>query len=147
MKNKQELMDALKQNNVGSVVVTYDGSGDDGQITEVQAYGSCDITKVKKKLGSKPELKKINIDGIKIKWTSKKGAFSKGTWIEKEKTEDMELEEIIRDFCYEVLEKAGFDWVNNDGGYGEITIDPDTGKVSLEHNQRITTVETHSEEF
>ena len=45
-----------------------------------------------------------------------------------------EFDEYIYDFINDNIE---WDWINNEGGYGTINIDVHTGKVSIDHSQRI----------
>lgn len=52
------------------------------------------------------------------------------------------VEEIIRKAVLELL-PSGFE--NNDGGYGEVTIELDRSEIKIEHNQRFTD-STYSEE-
>lgn len=145
---KKLLLKELEGVGVGSVEVTYDGSGDEGQITEVTAYERSDVTKVKKKLGTyRKDSNEMSIKDVTITWTTKKGSWSNQKWSESEVTKKIPLEEAIQDFCYDLLETTGFDWANNGGGYGTITIDTDTGKIHLDHRQRIISEEQYEKEF
>ena len=49
-----------------------------------------------------------------------------------------EIEPEWDDLLYNLLnEHIEWDWINNEGGYGTINIDVHTGKVSIDHSQRI----------
>ena len=46
------------------------------------------------------------------------------------------------DYIYEFIsDNIEWDWINNDGGYGTINIDLETGKLTIDHSQR------HVEEY
>ena len=43
----------------------------------------------------------------------------------------------IWDYLYDFISNnIEWDWINNDGGYGTITIDLETGKMTIDHSQR-----------
>jgi len=48
---------------------------------------------------------------------------------------------ISQKFQDEFDDNIEWDWINNDGGYGTITIDLETGKMTIDHSQR------HVEEY
>ena len=53
--------------------------------------------------------------------------------------------DFLRDECYDFLHKTvetGYDWVNNEGGFGQIFIDVQTQSFTVDYNQRTT--EEHS---
>ena len=52
-----------------------------------------------------------------------------------------EIKEVIETQAYEVLETVS-DWYNNDGGYGNIEINVETGNYEVQNNIRITEIET-----
>jgi len=51
---------------------------------------------------------------------------------------------LLQNDCYEFIDEAieGADWYNNDGGFGDITIDLDTMTADVKYSQR--TVEEYS---
>ena len=49
-----------------------------------------------------------------------------------------EFDDYIYDFISDNIE---WDWINNEGGYGTVTIDLETGKLTIDHCQR------HVEEY
>ena len=49
-----------------------------------------------------------------------------------------EFDDYVYDFISNNIE---WDWINNDGGYGIVSIDLETGKMSINHSQR------HIEEY
>ena len=52
------------------------------------------------------------------------------------------LATIVEQFGYDILERVGLDWINNDGGQGTVYIDlktnPPTGRVDIGINQQTT---------
>lgn len=48
------------------------------------------------------------------------------------------LEKAIENLCYDYLEKTHAGWENNDGGYGEFSIDVAKRSIELEFNGRFT---------
>jgi hypothetical protein len=50
----------------------------------------------------------------------------------------------VEDFAYAWLDITGIDWYNNDGGYGDLTIDVTTAKFELTVNSRYTECTTDS---
>jgi len=61
-----------------------------------------------------------------------------------------ELEQRITEWCYLFLEGTGVDWVNNDGGHGEITFDissvPWTFTYEINQNETISHLVQSGEE-
>lgn len=47
----------------------------------------------------------------------------------------------VKEFAYDKLNDAPFDWCNNEGGYGQLTIFMLTGKIMCESHQRIEITE------
>ena len=54
---------------------------------------------------------------------------------------DEKAEALIRDFAWDIIESKVHtvgDWVNNEGGYGTITIDVENNTYRLDYSQRTT---------
>ena len=54
-----------------------------------------------------------------------------------------EITEDLRDLGYDILSDSGYDWYNNDGGYGSIHISLLTGEVKLDIRIRVTDTEDY----
>ncbi len=54
-----------------------------------------------------------------------------------------EITEDLKDLGYDILSDSGYDWYNNDGGYGSIHISLLTGEVKLDIRIRVTDTEDH----
>lgn len=49
----------------------------------------------------------------------------------------------VTSFFDDYLEKTGYDWYNNDGGYGNITLNLETGEIKCDMNINIMTSEEY----
>jgi hypothetical protein len=54
---------------------------------------------------------------------------------------------IVEAYAYDALDSIPYDWVNNEGGWGELYIDMQDGSIRCEYNQRIETSEYHALTF
>ena len=116
--NRRRLHKALKRLDATSVVVTYSGSGDSGQIDEVNVYR--DKTQIKSE-------KNVSVIVASSKWSQDSG------WIERVKSESMTLEAGLEQFVYDWIESEHAGWENNDGASGECTIEVATNDFNLNH--------------
>ena len=60
-----------------------------------------------------------------------------GTVFELEK-DRQDLPSLVDQFTYDYLDTNDIDWYNNDGGYGELAINANTGKATLNVSTRYT---------
>jgi hypothetical protein len=116
--NKDLIFDLCEREGVKSFTVSFDGSGDSGQIEGIELD--------KKILG-------LDVEGAKV---------SEGcTWTNGVRTpiwkDAKDLEDLIESVCYDVLETACDGWEINEGSYGEFTFDIEKRKVHLDFNERI----------
>jgi hypothetical protein len=121
--NKTVVLDALSEAGIASVTVEFDGEGDSGQINGVHCEGS----------GA--DLAKINVT---VRHAAFGGAIS-------EKTET--LESAVESLCYGYLEFEHGGWENNDGAFGEFTIDVAARTIALEFSARFSTYDTTWHDF
>lgn len=54
-----------------------------------------------------------------------------------------QITNLLDDLGYAILSDSGYDWYNNDGGYGSIHISLLTGDVELDIRIRVTDTEDH----
>ena len=108
----QNLIAQLKLLNVKEFRINFDGGGDDGQIDEIEFYNSNN------------ESFNIPIDTISWVYTD---------YGQEPKETKVTLHKAIEDLGYEMLDEAGHDWYNNDGGYGtiDVTLEDEDGKPSV----------------
>lgn len=117
---KQALLVTLKNLGISQVVIEYSGSGDSGQVDEINAYLTGDPA-------TPEDIDKIAAqhappDEISIKVSNKLLG-----------QEDKELSAILEEFAYDAIEEANLtDWYNNEGGGGAMTLLVEAGKDSDE---------------
>ena len=124
--NRGRVLKALKRLHATSVVVSFSGSGDSGQIDQVSIYQ--DKTELK-------PTKKISILIATSKWNQESG------WIERVLSKPMPLADALEALVYDWIESEHAGWENNDGASGECTIEVAEDKFLLNH----TTYYTESE--
>lgn len=119
--NLRRILPALRDQGVRTVRVSFDGSGDDGSIDHVE-YGDAAIT---------PASIFVEVDIVHR-------SFDGREWKTDHVIERKNLDDAIEAVTGDYLEETGVDWYNNDGGFGELTIDVQEGSVALEVNVRYT---------
>ncbi|MFD1911816.1 DUF6878 family protein [Halodurantibacterium flavum] len=124
--NKAALFGALAAAGITSVVVTFDGSGDSGQIEDITAQRGEELA----------DLPPGVITIASAAWGDPGIAAN-----------TMSVEQAIEQLAYDLLSMKHGGWENNDGAYGEFTFDVATRVITLEHNERYTTTEFYSHEF
>ncbi|MGG5810890.1 DUF6878 family protein [Falsiroseomonas sp. CW058] len=111
--NKNEILDALRSAGVGMFEAKYDGFGDSGQIEEISA-----------------EIP----GGVTVRYLSH-------TWEGEIAAEEVPLAEAIERLCYSYLSALHGGWEINEGSTGIFTFDPEGRYVSLDHGDRVESVE------
>lgn len=128
--NKAAVFDALSGGGFTSVVVTFDGCGDDGQIEDITALREETVVE----LGPIP----VMICG-------------KGSSLNEPKERFDPLPEAIETLCYELLEQEYEGWENSDGvldgAFGEFRFDVNKRVIELDFNQRHIAVEEYNNIF
>jgi hypothetical protein len=125
-----EIMKMLVEKGIVELVITFDGSGDSGQIEQIEAESSLH-----------PEVK---LEDMLV--GNEAAAYydvTTGKLMSRPKNVRDELEE----WAYGVLEMTGVDWVNNDGGYGTIRIHTGDNTITVDMNARYTSVNETTHEF
>ena len=125
--NKAALFEALAAGGIASVVVTFDGSGDAGQIEDVTATTS---------------------DGQQAELPAGAVAYREVGFDAAESTLAMvPVEDLLEKLAYALLEQTHDGWEINDGAYGEFTFDVAAQTITLDYNERYTASEYHCYEF
>ena len=114
--NKAALFDTLAAAGITSVVVTFDGVGDSGQIESIDAHIGdtvavlpiCDI-----------EIATPAWDGSELHRRT------------------LPLGEAIEQLAYALLEETHGGWADNEGAFGEFTFDVAERTIRLDYNERI----------
>lgn len=123
--NKTAVFDVLAAAGVVSVVVTFDGYGDSGQIESIDgrdAHGEVAVPEHQVTIAS-------------------------ATWEAEIERNTMSCREAVEQLAYDLLNATYGGWENNDGAYGEFDFDVAARSISLDYNGRYTAVESYSHEW
>ncbi len=127
---KDIIFDILTENKVKNFTVSFDGSGDSGQVEDISS-------EVPSKVLHK------EIQGVRIPNGTR---YSQGKaeiiWEEAKTVED-----VIQSVCYQALERVCGGWEIDDGSYGEFIFDVKNRKISLDFNERISDVRSSQYDF
>jgi hypothetical protein len=124
--NKAVIFEALSAAGIDLVNVTFDGEGDSGQIENI--------------IARKGE--------VQIPISDQTVTVQSASWDGKEVTvREQSLGEAIEQLCYDFLEQEHGGWENNDGAFGEFTLDVEGKNVELEFNGRYSDVHTSTHTF
>jgi len=115
--NKAALFDALAAAAITTVVVTFDGYGDSGQIENIEIKAGEEIV----------ALPAGNIEIARAVWGSCE--------IDRQ---TMTIEDAVEALAYALLGDSHGGWENNDGAYGEFTFDVAERTITLDYNERRT---------
>ncbi|TBR75385.1 MAG: hypothetical protein EPN64_13165 [Burkholderiaceae bacterium] len=120
MTNKAVILAALAAMGAASATVEYSGCGDEGAIE------SCVIldTHNKEVTSTDATVEIIDVDCYG-----------------ETKTQAVAIEDALQDVAYEALGANFGDWQDNEGAYGTVVFDIATGALSIDHNERYTSVE------
>lgn len=124
--NKTALFDALAQAGITSVLVTFDGSGDSGQIEEIDATSDAVPTLLP---ASDVEIATPLWDGSALERRC------------------CSVRDAVEALAYAFLEETHGGWENNEGAYGEFRFDVAQRTIALDYNERIETSEYHGHEW
>lgn len=124
--NKQAVFDALAAARITSVIVTFDGCGDSGQIESIDAKAG----------DAGADLPHREIPIASVRWGDSEPT-----------TVTMTVSDAIEQLAYDYLSETHCGWENNDGAYGEFVFDVTERTITLDHNDRYTAVESYSHEF
>jgi hypothetical protein len=127
---REAVMKNLTAHDIAKVVVEFDGYGDEGQSTSMEctkrdgAVGSLDF------LVSMPG--KIHKSGDRYWDPVAKSNVTIGS------DRPMTMREVLDEWIYELLEETGVDWINSEGGFGDLVITPGANSIECELNERVT---------
>lgn len=123
--NIAALFDVLAAAGITTVTVTFDGYGDSGQIESIDASNG----------GGATPLPPCEIALVEP---------GDGDAIEHVPTP---IEQAIEELAYDLLRDAHAGWENNDGAFGEFSLNVAARTISLDHNERYTAIESYSHEW
>ena len=121
--NKAAVFDALATAGINTVIVTFDGEGDSGQIQDITADDSAQIPDTRVEL-------------LQTEWGT--GKFDSA---------QSSLRNAIETLCYDYLSQEHDGWENNDGAFGEFTFSVEGKTIELEFNGRFSDFYTSNHTF
>ena len=125
--NKEVLFDGLRLVGIAHVLVSFDGSGDSGQIESIDARNDLDAS--------------VTLPAAQITFAgidSQSGAPTERR---------LTLEGAVEELVYDLLSDTHSGWQGNDGAYGEFCIDARARTIHLEFNERFTSSELYTHDF
>jgi hypothetical protein len=125
--NKASLFAALRAAGVRTVIVTFDGYGDSGQIEDIVATAGDDAALDLP--ATQVELRTLNVGQDEPSLLSQP------------------LTEAIETLAYALLGLKHGGWENNDGAFGDFTFDVAEETIVLDYNERFSSSENHTHEF
>jgi hypothetical protein len=133
-KNKTALMQLMAEHKITKFVASFDGSGDSGQIEDIELYSG------ETKLDS-------DLLDISAEVTTTRQIWNPETkWVLHTNVERKYIRDLVEEVAWTPLEDRFGGWEINEGAYGEVIINSD-GTGSIECNQRILEVETETCDF
>jgi hypothetical protein len=124
LQNKTVVFDALDAAGIATVVVSFDGYGDSGQIERLEVNGAVDA------------LPAATVEIAAAIWGK----------LEPQR-QSMSVADAIEHLIYDFLGSAHDGWEDNDGAYGEFTFEVADRTINLDYNERYTASVNHSHEF
>lgn len=124
--NKAALFEALAAAGIVTVVVSFDGYGDSGQIEAIEAHNE----------QGEATLPDAHIEIARAPW--------EGTEPERR---TIPVSKAIEEMAYRFLEQTHGGWENNDGAYGEFVFNVAEGTIRLDYNERYTATEHYEHGF
>lgn len=139
--NRTIMLAMLKRMGIARVRIDFDGGGDTGQVQGI----ICD--------GITTNPKEHQIEDVLL--ATVKTRFGKPQWEYEVELKRMRggfnapltLHKVIEEWAYELLGGVEHDWVNNEGGYGEITVTPTPPEgeeeIAIDLSIRVIRVESY----
>lgn len=124
--NKATLFNALEPTGVTSIIVSFDGYGDSGQIEDVEVRAG----------GETVSMPEAMIEIAQTVWGQSEPDRS-----------TVSIATAVESLAYDVLERTHCGWENNDGAYGDIVFDVAARTVTLDYNERYTASENYTYSF
>ncbi|WP_072387099.1 DUF6878 family protein [Hyphomicrobium sp. CS1BSMeth3] len=120
---KPILLAELQANGIATVCITYDGEGDEGQISGTLCFDPTNARIATFPAGVPNEA------------------------LAAEYPDASNLPDVLESFAWDVIASQHDGFEINDGGYGDVTIDVAKGTITLEHNERYIDIHTEMTEI
>jgi hypothetical protein len=118
----------LKMLGVAKVGISFQGSGDSGEIDYIELYNA--------------NSEDIPMPTDMVAWT--KQVYGE----QKPETKQVKLRDALEDIGYRVLDETGMDWYNNEGGQGYVYLNVDSDAVfNVNVDMEINITQTEDHEF
>lgn len=124
--NKDTLFAAMRAAGITEIIVTFDGSGDSGQVEDIDARRGDAVVPM-------PD---TEITLAQVSWG-----------ISGISTSSMSLSEAVESLAYDLLSDSHGGWENCDGAFGEFHFDAEAGTILLDYNERFTSSEQFNHTF
>ena len=124
--NKDRLFDGLMAAGITHVTVTFDGSGDSGQIESIEAWSGKTAV----------EFPATEIDYAALTWDDPEVEIRQ-----------LSLEDVVEQLTYDFLSDTHGGWENNDGAWGAFCFDASARCIHLEFNERFTSSDLYTHDF
>ena len=111
--NKQALFEALKAAGIETVIVRYDGEGDEGQMGAPEGFASDDVS---------VDLPTLEIPFTELTWDGPTTV-----------TKPRSVTDVIERMAWDFLGRMHRGWENNEGGFGTFTFDAAARTITLDH--------------
>ena len=124
--NKTAVLDALAAAGITTVTVTFDGSGDSGQIEDVIAQKGEAI---------------VDLPAGQV-------CLSSAVWnSDAVSTAPTDIGAAVEQLCYDLLRQSHPGWENNDGASGDFVFDVAVGTITLDYAERYTATQSYNHDF
>jgi len=134
--NKAALFNVLAEAGIHTVAVTFDGSGDEGQIEGIHAFTG------------QPVDTGVTGGSAIVPVPETLVPFSVVDWeLMQAVSRPQSARDVIKAMAYSLLQQTHAGWENNDGAYGEFTFAVKERTITLEYNERHMESDYHEHEF
>lgn len=128
MENLRRILPVLRANQIETVTVNFDGSGDSGSIDEIY-YSPYERTQAAR--------------GLTAEHLATERFFDDGRWTSRVTPQQASLDDALTALTDDYLSETDINWYDGDGGYGTIEIDVQAGTVEL--NVYVRNIQTECE--
>jgi hypothetical protein len=133
------VMTELIQRDIAEVTIEFDGCGDEGQIESMHG------TKVD---GSEGSLEfPSDISGTRISAGATVWNHKASKYVTESADRPSTMAEILDEWAYELLQQTGINWIDGEGGYGQILIVPSANLIECTMHARFIDSETSHHEL